>query len=79
MSEAEFFKLKSKDDWRRRLAVWANWNSNREYITYVVPPGPPLHVWEGVTASQRMGTSDFYLEGGRARSWRTQLICKRVW
>lgn len=64
MSEAEFFKLKSKDDWRRRLAVWANWNSNGEYITYVVPPGPSLHVWEGVTASQRMGTSDFYLEGG---------------
>jgi hypothetical protein len=25
MTKAEFDKLKSKDDWRRRFAVWANW------------------------------------------------------
>jgi hypothetical protein len=62
MSEAEFKSLKSKDDWRRRFAVWANWNGNGEFITYVVPPGKPLHVWEGVTASQQLG--DVVLTGG---------------
>ena len=64
MSHAEFIKLKSKDDWRRRFAVWANWNSNGEYVTYVVPPGNGLHVWEGVTASQKMDKTNFVLEGG---------------
>lgn len=52
MTKAEFDKLKNKDDWRRRFAVWANWNSNGEFVTYVVPPGKPLKVWEGVTGSQ---------------------------
>jgi hypothetical protein len=64
MSEAEFKNLKSKDDWRRRFAVWANWNSNGEYIVYTVPPGPGVNVWEGVTASQRMRGADYVLEGG---------------
>ncbi|THC45028.1 hypothetical protein [Massilia sp. Mn16-1_5] len=64
MSETEFTKLKSKDDWRRRFAVWANWNSNGEFIVYTVPPGPGLNVWEGVTASQRLDKTDFVLEGG---------------
>jgi hypothetical protein len=64
MSEAEFKTLKSKDDWRRRFAVWANWNSNGEFIVYTVPPGPGLNVWEGVTASQRLEKTDFLLEGG---------------
>ena len=64
MTEAEFKTLKSKADWRRRLAVWAHWNSNGEFVTYVVPPGPGLHVWEGVTASQKMKGTDYVLEGG---------------
>jgi malonyl CoA-acyl carrier protein transacylase len=64
MTEAEFRKLKSKDDWRRRFAVWANWNSNGEFITYTVPPGPGLKVWEGVTASQKMKSTSYVLEGG---------------
>jgi len=76
MTAAEFDKLKSKDDWRRRFAVWANWNSNGEFVTYVVPPGKPLKVWEGVTGSQEMrdaagkaisagsGGKKFFLEGG---------------
>lgn len=63
MSDAEFLKLKSKDDWRRTFAVWAHWNSNGEFVTYVVPPGKPLCVWEGVTASQQLGTN-IVLEGG---------------
>lgn len=64
MSEAEFMALKSKSDWRRKFAVWANWNSNGEFVTYIVPSGRPLHVWEGVTASQKMGATSFVLEGG---------------
>lgn len=75
MSKAEFDKLKSKDDWRRGFAVWANWNKNGEFVTYVVPPGQPLKVWEGVTGSQVMrdaagnvvsagGGKKFALEGG---------------
>jgi hypothetical protein len=65
MRKAEFDKLRSKDDWRRRFAVWASWNRNGEYVTYVVPPGKGLNVWEGVTASQAMkNNSAITLEGG---------------
>lgn len=64
MSEHEFLSLRTKDDWRRRFAVWANWNSNGEFVTYVVPNGPGLNVWEGVTASQLMQGTTFSLEGG---------------
>lgn len=64
MREEEFKKLKSKSDWRRRFAVWANWNANGEYVTYTVPSGKGLNVWEGVTASQTLGRSNYVLEGG---------------
>jgi hypothetical protein len=64
MSEAEFKKLKSKDDWRRRFAVWANWNFNGEFVVYTVPPGHGLSVWEGVTASQKLSGTKYVLEGG---------------
>lgn len=67
MTKVEFDKLKSKDDWRRTFAVWANWNSNGEYVKYTVPPGKGLNAWEGVTASQKMevrGKPKYVLEGG---------------
>jgi hypothetical protein len=65
MRKAEFDKLKSKSDWRRRFAVWVAWNRNGEFVTYTVPPGKGLNVWEGITASQEMkGNSLFTLEGG---------------
>jgi hypothetical protein len=64
MTESEFRKLKSKDDWRRKFAVWENWNSNGEFVTYTVPPGPGLNVWEGVTASQGIEKTNYVLEGG---------------
>lgn len=76
MSKAEFDKLQSKDDWRRRFAVWANWNNNGEFVTYTVPPGKPLKVWEGVTGTQVLkdaqgqvvkagaGNQMYVLEGG---------------
>lgn len=69
MSESEFKNLKSKSDWRRRFAVWAHWNANGEYVTYTVPEGRGLHVWEGVTASQQMKNTSYVLEGGA-----TQLV-----
>jgi len=69
MTEAEFRKLKSKDNWRRRFAVWENWNSNGEFVTYTVPQGPGLNVWEGVTASQKINKTNYVLEGGA-----TQLV-----
>jgi HAMP domain-containing protein len=64
MSKAEFDKLRSKDDWRRRFAVWASWNSNGEFVTYTVPPGQGLKAWEGTTASQQMTNTNYVLEGG---------------
>jgi hypothetical protein len=64
MSETEFRALRSKADWRRRFAVWANWNSNGEYVTYLVPPGPGLHAWVGPAASQKMDKAKVTLLGG---------------
>jgi hypothetical protein len=76
MTKSEFDKLKSKSDWRRRFAVWLNWNANGEYVTYKVPPGDGLPVWRGPAASQVMTDKSgamiladkkgngFWLEGG---------------
>ena len=52
MREAEFKALKNKADWRKRFAVWKNWNGNGEYVTYTIPPGSKLKVWEGCAATQ---------------------------
>lgn len=52
MTKVEFDKLRSKPEWRDRFAVWKHWNSNGEYLTYTVPPGPGMPVWRGTTASQ---------------------------
>lgn len=57
MSKQEFEALKSKAEWRERFAVWAHWNGNGEFVTYTVPPGKPLLVWEGETASQLLRDS----------------------
>lgn len=65
MRKAEFDKLKSKDDWRRKFAVWTNWNANGEYVTYTVPPGKGLNVWEGTVGTQKHELDELYkLEGG---------------
>ncbi|GHH61537.1 hypothetical protein [[Pseudomonas] boreopolis] len=65
MRKAEFDKLKSRDDWRRHFAVWRHWNRNGEYVTYTVPPGEGLRVWEGAAASQKLDdTSGYVLQGG---------------
>lgn len=64
MRESEFFAIKDKADWRRRFAVWRHWNRNGEFVTYTVPPGPDLRVWEGKTASQALPGTKYSLEGG---------------
>lgn len=76
MTKDEFKQLKNKADWRDRFAVWKNWNSNGEVVTYTVPPGPGLPVWRGKTASQPLTDSGgnivkanaqgdgFWLQGG---------------
>lgn len=65
MRKAEFDQLKSKAEWRRKFAVWASWNSNGEYVTYTVPSGKGLNVWEGKAASQEFKSNNRYkLEGG---------------
>ena len=76
MTKEEFDKLASKAEWRQRFAVWANWNDDGEFVTYTVPPGKPLLVWEGETASQQLKDragnpiqadgkgSTFWTEGG---------------
>ena len=61
----EFDKLTSKSSWRRRFAVWKKWNENGEYVTYTVPPGNPLKVWEGRAATQvNEDAKQYLLEGG---------------
>lgn len=77
MTKTEFDQLKGIGDWRRRFAVWGNWNGNGEYVTYTVPKnGPPLKVWRGETASQQLtdragnvikadnAGNSYWLEGG---------------
>ncbi|HAV1831412.1 TPA: hypothetical protein JG914_004240 [Enterobacter hormaechei subsp. steigerwaltii] len=68
MRKEEFDLLKSKSDWRRRFAVWKSWNENGEFVTYTVPPGQPLKVWEGHAATQTKKDAEsltkYSLEGG---------------
>ena len=65
MRKSEFDKLTSKSDWRRRFAVWKSWNENGEYVTYTIPPGQPLKVWEGRAGTQiNREASEYSLEGG---------------
>lgn len=62
MRKSEFAKLKSREEWRDKFAVWASWNNNGEYLEYTVPKGNKLYAWEGSAASQKRG--EFYLKGG---------------
>ncbi|WP_026472243.1 hypothetical protein [Alkanindiges illinoisensis] len=62
MRKSEFLKLKSREEWRDKFAVWAKWNTNGEYLEYTVPKGKKLYAWEGPAASQQ--EAEFYLRGG---------------
>ncbi|MFW2072611.1 hypothetical protein ACG9Y7_04005 [Acinetobacter gerneri] len=62
MRKVDFDKLKSREEWRDKFAVWASWNENGEYLEYTVPKGKKLYGWEGPAASQVRG--NYYLKGG---------------
>jgi len=65
MHKAEFDRLTSKSEWRRRYAVWKSWNENGEFVTYTVPPRQPLKVWEGRAGTQiNREAPEYSLEGG---------------
>ena len=60
----------SRADWRERFAVLSSWNSNGKYVEYTVPPGPDLHVWEGVASAKRSEVDpDWFLPGGGTQIW----------
>ncbi|TEA26456.1 hypothetical protein O970_08725 [Candidatus Schmidhempelia bombi str. Bimp] len=60
----EFEKLTSRAEWRKKYAVLTEWNGNGEYVTYIVPEGKTLKVWEGKAASQQIKDTDYYIPGG---------------
>lgn len=64
MTEQEFKKITSRDEWRSRFAVKPEWNQNGWVVEYEVKAGEILPVWRGPAASQRLTGTDRYLEGG---------------
>lgn len=64
VDEKTFRSLKSRDEWREKLAVKPEWNQNGQYVVYEVPAGDMLHVWRGPAASQRVDGTPYHLEGG---------------
>jgi hypothetical protein len=57
IEEEIFKKVRSKDEWRQRFAVWTSWNGDGEYVVYTVPP-EGLRAWRGKTASQQLKYGD---------------------
>ena len=66
MRASEYLKLKKREDWRRRFAVWASWNSNGEVVHYIVPKGG-MKVWEGKAASQILKNSKGQIQTANGR------------
>lgn len=64
MTEAEFKAIKNRDEWRSRFAVKPEWNQNGWMVEYEIKAGEELPVWRGPAASQELGGTDYYLEGG---------------
>ncbi|MEE3664564.1 hypothetical protein V2I52_22025, partial [Brenneria sp. g21c3] len=54
LREKDFLALQSKAEWRKKCAVWKNWNENGEYVIYTVPPGQRIKLWEGPAATQEI-------------------------
>lgn len=54
LREKDFLALQSKAEWRKKCAVWKNWNENGEYVIYTVPPGQRIKLWEGPAATQKI-------------------------
>lgn len=64
VDEVTFKSLRSRADWREKLAVKPEWNQNGEYVVYDVPAGTSLQVWKGPAASQRLDGTPYHLTGG---------------
>jgi hypothetical protein len=64
MTEAEFKAIKNRDEWRSKFAVKPEWNQNGWFVEYEVKAGEKLPVWRGSAASQNLGGTNHYLEGG---------------
>lgn len=64
VDEKTFQSLRSRADWREKLAVKPEWNQNGQYVVYEVPPGEAFQVWRGPAASQRLDGTPYHLPGG---------------
>ncbi|MFE8048999.1 hypothetical protein [Brenneria goodwinii] len=54
LREKDFLALQSKAEWRKKCAVWKNWNENGEYAVYTVPHDQRIKLWEGPAATQEL-------------------------
>jgi hypothetical protein len=66
VTEEVFMQLKTRDEWRERLAVKPDWNQNGHYVTYTVPEGG-LDAFVGPAASQVFDGTEYGLRGGTAQ------------
>lgn len=64
VTEETFKQLKTRAEWRERLAVWPHWNQNGQYVVYELKPGEMVHGWKGSAASQEIDGCPYHLPGG---------------
>lgn len=56
-----------RNDWRKKLAVWPDWNPNGQFVVYEIKAGEKLKVWKGPASAQikeNGSLPDHFLEGG---------------
>lgn len=65
VTESVFRQLKSRNDWRDKLAVKVEWSANGQYVTLDLKSGETLKVWRGPAASQKFDDStNLWYAGG---------------
>lgn len=66
VTEEVFNSLKTRNNWRDKLAVRVDWNANGQYVTMDIPAGKSLDVWRGQAASQPFHetTKNIFYSGG---------------
>jgi hypothetical protein len=64
VDEKTFNSLKSRAEWREKLAVKPEWNQNGQYVVYEIPAGETLAAWRGPAASQKLEGTPYHLTGG---------------
>lgn len=52
VTEEVFKQLKTRNQWRDKLAVRVDWNANGQYVTMKIPDGQEMKVYSGPAASQ---------------------------